>query len=103
LPSPAGAMVALGACLFWKNFWIIGAVALLTSYLLVSHIRFVHFGKVILRRFSRTFIVIFGFIIVFVIAYLIKARDSEMLGASLLICFLIYVITSNKLISRKVA
>lgn len=103
LPSPAGAMVALGACLFWKNFWIIGAVALLTSYLLVSHIRFVHFGRVILRRFSRTFIVIFGFIVMFTIAYLIKARDSEMLGASLLICFLLYVITSNKMISRKVA
>jgi CDP-diacylglycerol--serine O-phosphatidyltransferase len=102
LPSPAGAMVALGACLFWNNLWIIGAVILSTAYLLVSHIRFVHFGRVILRRFSRTYIVIFGFIVVFTIAYLIKARDSELLGAALLTCFLIYVITSSKIIIRKV-
>jgi CDP-diacylglycerol--serine O-phosphatidyltransferase len=102
LPSPAGAMVALGACLFWNNLWIIGAVILSTAYLLVSHIRFVHFGKVILRRFSRTYIVIFGFMVVFTIAYLIKARDSELLGAALLTCFLIYVITSSKITIRKV-
>jgi CDP-diacylglycerol--serine O-phosphatidyltransferase len=103
LPSPAGAIVALGACLFWNNLWIIGAVVLLTSYLLVSHIRFVHFGRVILRRFSRTFIVLFGFVVVFAIAYLIKARDSQLLGAALLTCFLIYVITSSKITSSKTA
>jgi CDP-diacylglycerol--serine O-phosphatidyltransferase len=102
LPSPAGAMVVLGACLFWKNPWIIWAVILFTSYLLVSHIRFVHFGRVILRHIPRTFIVIFGFIIVFIIAYLIKARDSGMLGALLLICFLIYSITSRKITMVKV-
>jgi CDP-diacylglycerol--serine O-phosphatidyltransferase len=102
LPSPAGAMVALGACLFWNNLWIIGAVILLTSYLLVSHIRFVHFGRVILRRFSRTFIVVFGFIVVLTIAYLIKAKDSELLGAALLTCFLIYVITSSRIAIREI-
>ena len=102
LPSPAGAMVVLGACLFWENFWIIWAVILLTSYLLVSHIRFVHFGRVILKQIPRTFIIIFGFIIVFIIAYLIKARDSGMLGALLLICFLIYLITSRRITMMKV-
>ena len=101
LPSPAGAMVVLGACLFWENFWIIWAVILFTSYLLVSHIRFVHFGRVILRHIPRTFIVILGFVIVFIIAYLIKARDSGMLGALLLICFLIYLITSRKITMMK--
>ncbi len=101
LPSPAGAMVALGTCLFWENLWMIWAVILLISYLLVSHIRFVHFGRVILRRVPRVFIVIFGFIVVFIIAYLIKARDPEMLGALLLMSFLIYLITSSKMIIRK--
>ena len=103
LPSPAGAMVALGACLFWDNLWIIAAVVFLTSCLLVSHIRFVHFGRVILRRFSRTFIVLFGFVVVFAIAYLIKARDSQLLGAALLTSFVIYVITSSKITIRRTA
>ena len=102
LPSPAGAMVALGTCLFWTNLWMIWAVILLVSYLLVSHIRFVHFGRVVLRRAPRVLIVIFGFIIVFIIAYLIKARDPQMLGALLLMSFLIYVITSSKMLARKV-
>jgi len=102
LPSPAGAIITLGACLFWENLWIIWIVVLLTSYLLVSHIRFVHFGRVILRRLPRVLIVIFGFIVVFIIAYLIKARDSQMLGALLILCFLFYVIVSSKVIIRKV-
>lgn len=99
LPSPAGAIVTLGACLFWKNLWISWGVILFTCYLLVSHIRFVHFGRVILRGIPRTFIVIFGFLIVFIITYLIKARNPEMLGALLLISFLIYVLTGSKVLS----
>ena len=102
LPSPAGAMVALGACLFWRNPWISWAVILITSYLLVSHVRFVHFGRVILHRIPRALMVIFGFVIVLLIAYLIKARNPEMLGASLLLCFLIYVLTSSSRIMRKI-
>ena len=80
---------------------MIWAVIILISYLLVSHIRFVHFGRVILRRVPHAFVVIFGFVIVFIIAYLIKARDTEMLGALLLISFLTYLITSSKLIITK--
>ncbi|MEW6671378.1 MAG: CDP-alcohol phosphatidyltransferase family protein [Thermodesulfobacteriota bacterium] len=95
LPSPAGAMVVLGACLFWQNAWMSLSAVLITSYLLVSHIRFVHFGRVILRRIPRTLMVVFGFVVVLVLAYLIKARNPEMLGAILLISFLIYVLTGN--------
>jgi len=101
LPSPAGAMVSLGALLFWNNVWIIWAVILATSYLLVSDIRFVHFGRVILRHFPRIFVVIFGFVIVFTISFLIKVKDPQMLGALLLIAFLIYAIMSINLASRK--
>ena len=39
--------------------------------------------------------VTFGFVIVLIIAYLIKARNPEMLGALLLISFLIYVLIGN--------
>jgi CDP-diacylglycerol--serine O-phosphatidyltransferase len=102
LPSPAGAMGALGACLFWQNLWISWAVIIITSYLLVSHIRFVHFGRVILQRIPRALMVIFGFIIVFLIAYLVKARNPETLGALLLFSFLLYVLTSNSKVITKI-
>lgn len=102
LPSPAGAIVALGACLFWRNIWITLGFVLITSFLLVSHIRFVHFGRVILQRIPRSLMVIFGFVIVFLIAYLVKVRNPELLGGLLLLCFLIYVLTGNsKFIKNK--
>jgi len=100
LPGPAGAMVALGVCLFWQNPWISWAGILFTSYLLVSHIRFVHFGRVILRRIPHPFIVIFGFIVVLIITYLIKVQDHELLGGMLLISFLAYVLTGYKMVTR---
>jgi CDP-diacylglycerol--serine O-phosphatidyltransferase len=100
LPGPAGAMVALGVCLFWQNPWISWAGILFTAYLLVSHIRFVHFGRVILPRIPHPFIVIFGFIVVLIITYLIKAQDHELLGGVLLVSFLVYVLTGYKMITR---
>jgi CDP-diacylglycerol--serine O-phosphatidyltransferase len=94
LPSPAGALVALGACLFWQNVWVSSAVILFTSFLLVSHVRFVHFRNM-LRHVPRNLVVMFGFVVVFIIGYLIKVRDSQMLGAALLAAFLLYALTSN--------
>jgi CDP-diacylglycerol--serine O-phosphatidyltransferase len=101
LPSPAGAMLALGVCLLVENQWIVWGTILLTSFFLVSHVRFVHFGKVVLRRIPRTFTVLMGFMIVLMIAYFTKARDSQMLGALLLACFSIYVITSGRITMAK--
>lgn len=97
LPSPAGAMVALGVCLFLENQWIVWGAILITSFFLVSHVRFVHFGRMVLRRIPRTFTVLIGFAIVFMIAYFTKARDSQMLGALLLTCVSIYIITSSRI------
>ena len=94
LPSPAGALVALGACLFWHDLWIKGAVIIMTSYLLISHVRFVHIRSVI-RHVPRNLVVMFSFIVVFIIGYLIKARNSKMLGAALLVTFLLYALSSN--------
>lgn len=102
LPSPAGAMVVLGACLFWKNVWISWAVILVISYLMVSHIRFVHFSRVILRHASRPLKVIFGFAVVLVIAYLIKARNPQMLGAILLVSFAFYAVIGNDRLAAKI-
>ena len=41
------------------------------------------------------------FVIVFVIAYLIKARNPEMLGAILLISFFVYMVVGNKKLASR--
>ncbi|MBN2123122.1 MAG: CDP-alcohol phosphatidyltransferase family protein [Deltaproteobacteria bacterium] len=102
LPSPAGAMVTLGACLFWNTLWISWAVISLTSFLLVSHIRFVHFGRVILQRIPRSVMVLFGFMVVLLIAYLIKIKDPETLGGLLLVSFLLYLLMGTYKVARKI-
>jgi CDP-diacylglycerol--serine O-phosphatidyltransferase len=92
----------LGACLYWHSLWISWAVILVISFLLVSRIRFVHFGRVVLRVIPRAVKVLFGFIIVFLTAYLIKARNPETLGALLLISFLLYVLIGNSKFAEKI-
>lgn len=99
LPSPAGALVALGACLLWENLWLIHFVVLYVCFMLVSHFRFIHFGRIIIAKLPRLAVIILGFMIVFILAYVIKFQSSEVLGAFLLICFLIYLITNMRMIS----
>ncbi|MFO8091064.1 MAG: CDP-alcohol phosphatidyltransferase family protein [Desulfatiglandaceae bacterium] len=99
LPSPAGAMVALGACLFWQKLWIISIVIVFLGLLLISHIRFIHFGRLIIPNLPRIVVIIGGFIIAFILAYVIKFNSAKLLGAFLLISFLIYIIINSKMIS----
>jgi hypothetical protein len=45
----------------------------------------------------------FGFTVVFVIGYLIKAQNPKMLGAALLIAFLLYALGGNsKLLGKRI-
>jgi CDP-diacylglycerol---serine O-phosphatidyltransferase len=98
LPSPAGAMAALGACLFWERLWIMSIVVLLVCFLLVSHIKFVHFGRIIISKLPRIVVIIGGFLIIFILAYIIKFNSNQLFGAFLLISFLIYIIINSKII-----
>jgi CDP-diacylglycerol---serine O-phosphatidyltransferase len=98
LPSPAGAMVALGTCLFWDNLWITSVIILSVCFLLVSHIRFIHFGRIILAKLPRLVVIISGFLIVFILAYVIKFKSGDILGGFLIVCFLIYLITNSRMV-----
>ncbi len=101
LPSPAGALVALGAMLFWRDTWVSWVVICLTSYLLVSHIRFVHFGRVILPLMPRSLVILLGFFVLLIAAYLIKVRNPQMLGGALLGLFVVYGLAGNyRVLSR---
>jgi CDP-diacylglycerol---serine O-phosphatidyltransferase len=90
LPSPAGALVALGTILVWRDLWISWVVISLTSCLLVSHIRFVHFGRVILPLIPRSAVIVLGVLVLLIAAYLLKVRNPQMLGGTLLGLFLVY-------------
>lgn len=101
LPSPAGALVALGTFLFWKDLWISWIIISLTSYLLVSHHHFIHFGRVILPRIPRTMVILLGFLVLLTAAYLIKVRDPKMLGGTLLFLFVAYLAAGNRRVLKR--
>ncbi len=101
LPSPAGALVALGTILFWKDLWLAWVVIFLTSFLLVSHIRFVHFGRVILPLIPRNIVILLGVLVLLIAAYLLKVRNPQFLGGALLGIFLLYGLTGNYRVLRR--
>ncbi|MFO7785865.1 MAG: CDP-alcohol phosphatidyltransferase family protein [Thermodesulfobacteriota bacterium] len=101
LPSPAGALVALGTILFWKDLWISWIMIFLTSFLLVSHIRFVHFGRVILPLIPRNVVILLGVLVLLIAAYLIKVRNPQMLGGTLLGLFLLYALAGNHRVLKR--
>ncbi len=92
LPSPAGAIIVFGACLFWQNFYILSAFVIASSLFMISKIKFSHFGKIILKQTPKAVIVIFGACIAITVSYLIKSRKPELLGLVLLITSGVYVI-----------
>ena len=101
LPSPAGALVALGTILFWKDLWVSWIVITITALLLISHVRFVHFGRVILPLMPRSLVILLGFLVLLIAAYLIKVRDPRMLGGVLLGIFIVYAVAGNhRVLSR---
>jgi len=98
LPSPAGAMVVLGTSLFWDRLWIISPIVVFVCFLLASHIKFIHFGRIIISKLPRIVVIVVGFIIVFILAYIIKFNSDKLLGAFLLISFVIYVIINIRVV-----
>ncbi len=100
LPGPAGAMIIIGACLFWEYSIKSQILVLLTSALMVSRIRFAHLGKYILPRLPRTAMIIIASVVIAVILFLIRQKDPVLLGLLLLILSTIYVLGFNSFVRK---
>jgi CDP-diacylglycerol---serine O-phosphatidyltransferase len=90
LPSPAGALVVLGAALVVppQYLWL---VAMLSVALMVSHIRFAHFGRVILKEIPKPLFFVTCAALVLIISYIIKTRNVEMFGTLILFTVVSYM------------
>ncbi|SDP58903.1 CDP-alcohol phosphatidyltransferase family protein [Desulforhopalus singaporensis] len=97
LPSPAGALIVLGAALvFTPN--ILSAVAISSTVLMVSHIRFAHFGRIILRKIPRPIFFTVCATIVVAIAIVFKTKNVEMYGYLILSSVIFYMAAGRKCI-----
>ncbi len=95
LPSPAGALIVLGAALVFPPH-ILWGVATLSVSLMVSHIRFAHFGRVILKRIPKPMFILASAAIIVTIAFILKTKSVQMFGYLIVFSVLIYLVAGRK-------
>ncbi len=100
LPSPAGALVVLGAALVVPAdyLWI---VAVLSVGLMISHVRFAHFGRVILKQIPKPLFFLTCAALVLIIAFIVKTKNVQMFGYFILFTVLTYMIVGRKYLKTK--
>ena len=91
LPSPAGALIVLGASLVATPaiLWVLTCVSVA---LMVSHIRFAHFGRVILRQIPKPVFFVISAAIIVTISFIFKTRSVQMFGYLILGSIMIYMV-----------
>lgn len=99
LPSPAGALIVLGGALVLPPT-LISAAALVSTGLMISHIRFAHFGRIILKQIPRPIFFMISAAIVVTIAYLLKTKSAEMFGILILGSVTLYMIAGRKWVAK---
>lgn len=101
LPSPAGALIVLGAALVSAPMYLWG-FTILSMGLMVSHIRFAHFGRVILKEIPRPLFFVISAAIIVTIAFVLKTKNAEMFGYLILSSVTLYMITGRIWSKKKV-
>lgn len=95
LPSPAGALFVLGAALVFSP-QVLWGVAALSVGLMVSHIRFAHFGRVIMKQIPKPLFFVVSATIIVTIAFILKTQSVQIFGYLILCSVLIYLIAGRK-------
>ncbi|ACN17597.1 Putative phosphatidylserine synthase [Desulforapulum autotrophicum HRM2] len=90
LPSPAGALIVLGASLI-STPPILWSMTLVSVGLMVSHIRFAHFGRVILKKVPKQLFFMISASIIVTLAFIFKTKNVEMFGYLILGTVVIYM------------
>jgi CDP-diacylglycerol---serine O-phosphatidyltransferase len=102
LPSPAGALVVLGAALVAPPH-ILWGVACISVGLMVSKIRFAHFGRIILKKVPKPLFFMACAMIIVLISFVLKTRSVEMFGYFILASVVLYMFIGRKLLSEETA
>ncbi|MBM9519113.1 CDP-alcohol phosphatidyltransferase family protein [Desulforhopalus vacuolatus] len=95
LPSPAGALLVLGAALFKIPAGLL-VCALISAALMVSHLHFAHFGRIILKSVPKPIFFSLSAGLIIIVAFLIKTRSVNLFGAMILASCLIYLVVGKR-------
>lgn len=95
LPSPAGAMIVLGASLVVPPN-LLSVIAVISVGLMISHIRFTHFGRVMLKQIPKPVFFMASALVTVILVFILKTKNVEMFGYLLSGAVLLYIITGRK-------
>ena len=95
LPSPAGALIVLGAALVIPadKLWLMAA---LSVALMISHIRFAHLGRVVLQHVPKPLFFLLSSSIIVCIAFILKTKSVQLFGCLILASVAAYMIVGRK-------
>lgn len=96
LPSPAGALLVVGAALM-RDPVILLSVTAIAALLMVSHVRFAHFGRVMLKKIPKQIFFVFGTCVIVALAYIAKTHNAPMFGYVLLLSTAAYLVLGNRM------
>ena len=94
LPSPAGALIVLGASLI-ATPGILWGFTIVSIVLMVSHIRFAHFGRVILKHIPKPLFFMISASIIVMLAFIFKTKSVEMFGYLILSSVFLYMLAGR--------
>jgi CDP-diacylglycerol--serine O-phosphatidyltransferase len=95
LPSPAGALIVLGASLVAPPNMLL-AVAVISASLMISHIRFAHFGRIILKQIPKPLFYLTNATIIVTLAFILKTKSVQMFGYLILSSVILYIVAGRK-------
>ena len=95
LPSPAGALIVLGAALIATPEILWGLTGVSVG-LMMSHIRFAHFGRVILKQIPKPIFFLISASIIITLAFIFKTKNVQMFGYLILGSISVYIIAGRK-------
>ena len=99
LPSPAGALIVLGSALVFspKILW---GITLFTVGLMVSHIRFAHFGRIILKKIPKPIFFLGNASTIITLSFILKTKNVQMFGYLIITAVTLYMIMGRKWIEK---
>ena len=95
LPSPAGALIVLGASLISTPV-ILWGVTSVSIGLMVSHIRFTHFGRVILKKIPKPLFFLISAAAIITLSFIFKTKNVQMFGYLILGSVIVYMVVGRK-------
>ncbi len=102
LPSPAGALIVLGAALVAPPV-VLWGIAAVSVGLMVSHVRFAHFGRVILKQIPKPLFFLVSALMIITIAFILKTKSAQLFGYLILTSVFGYLIAGRKMLPSRSA